>query len=79
MHEITIVRGQGREGIYAEDRSICVLVEISQANTSYLGGMSIHVCTQLYTHVYTTVYTRVHYIALSISSVGLACRSVSWG
>ena len=25
-HEITIVRGQGRQGAYAEDRSICVLV-----------------------------------------------------
>ena len=25
MHEITIVRGQGREGAYAEDRSIYVL------------------------------------------------------
>nr|DAN45370.1 MAG TPA: hypothetical protein [Caudoviricetes sp.] len=32
-----------------------------------------------YTRVYTTVYTRVHNIALSISSVGLACMSVSWG
>ena len=40
-------------------------------------GMSIHVCTQLYTHVYTTVYTRVHYLALSMSSVGLACMSAS--
>ena len=27
--------------------------------------MSVHVCTQLYTHVYTTVYTRVHKCALS--------------
>ena len=25
-HEITIVRGQGRQGVYAEDRSIRVLV-----------------------------------------------------
>lgn len=25
MHEITIVRGQGREGVYAEDRNIRVL------------------------------------------------------
>ena len=78
-YEITIVRGQGRRGIYAEDRSIYVLGWIYPANTSYLGGMSIHVCTQLYTHVYTTVYTRVHKCALSIFSVGLACRSVSWG
>jgi len=41
--------------------------------------MSVHVCTQLYTHVYTTVYTRVHKCALSISSVGLACMSIHWG
>ena len=75
-HEITIVRGQGRGGGYAEDRRIYILVYICQANTSYLVGMSVHVCTQLYTHVYTTVYTRVHYLALSISSVGLACMSV---
>jgi len=78
-HEITIVRGQGCEGVYTEDRSIRVLVWICHAKTSYRGGMSIHVCTQLYTHVYTTVYTRVHYLALSISSVGLTCMSVSWG
>ena len=39
----------------------------------------IPTCTQLYTHVYTTVYTRVHYLALSISSIGLACMSVSGG
>ena len=39
----------------------------------------IPTCTQLYTHVYTTVYTRVHKYALSISSVGLACVSVSRG
>ena len=78
-HEITIVRGQGRGGVYAEDRSIRVLVEICHAKTYYLGEMSIHVCTPLYTHVYTTVYTHVHYLALSISSVGLACKSISWG
>ena len=78
-HEITIVRGQGRQGAYAEGRSIYVLVSICQVNTFYLGGMSVHVCTQLYTHVYTTVYTRVHKCALSISSVGLARVSVSWG
>ncbi len=77
-HEITIVRGQGRQGAYAEDRSIYVLVLICQANTSYRGGMSVHVCTLQYTHVYTTVYTRIHYLALSMSSVGLACMSVSW-
>ena len=78
-HEITIVRGQGREGVYAEDRSFRVLVWICPAKTSYLGGMSVHVCTLLYTHVYTTVYTRVHNIALSISSVGLSCMPIPWG
>ena len=41
--------------------------------------MSIHVCTQLYTHVYTTVYTRVHNIALGMSPVGLSPRSISRG
>ena len=76
MHEITIV--QGREGVYAEDRSIYVLGESPPAYSSYLGRMSIHVCTLLYTHVYTTVYTRVHKCALGMPSVGLACVSVSW-
>ena len=38
----------------------------------YLGGESIHVCTQLYTHVYTTVYTRVHYIALGMNAAELS-------
>ena len=70
-HEITIVRGQGREGGYAEDRSIRVLgVE----------NLSVYLLPRRdeYTRVYTTVYTRVHYLALSISSVGLTCMSVSW-
>ena len=71
-HEITIVRGQGREGVYAEDRSIRVLgVEIP--SVSFLPRRDE------YTHVYTTVYTRVHKCALSISSVGLACMSIPWG
>ena len=69
MHEITIV--QGREGVYAEDRSIYVLsVEIP---SEYLLPRRNE-----YTRVYTTVYTRVHKCALSISSVELACVSVSW-
>ena len=78
-HEITMVRRQGRERVYSEDRSIYVLGVEPPAYPSYLVGMSIHVCTLLYTHVYTVVYTRVHYLALSISSAGLACMSVSWG
>jgi len=71
-HEITIVRGQGREGVYAEDRSIRVLgVEIP----------SVYLLPRRdeYTRVYTTVYTRVHKYALSISSVGLTCMSIPWG
>ena len=39
---------------------------------SFLGGKSVHVCTHQYTHLYTTVYTRVHYLALSISPIGLS-------
>ena len=52
-HEITIVRGQGRGGVYAEDRSIRVLgVEIP----------SVYLLPRRdeYTRVYTTVYPRVH-------------------
>ena len=67
-----MVRGQGREGVCAEDRSIRVLgVEIP---SEYLLPRRDE-----YTRVYTTVYTRVHYLALSISSVGLACMSIPWG
>ena len=52
-HEITIVRGQGREGVYAEARSIRVLgVEIPSV---YLLPRRDE-CTR----VYTTVYPRVH-------------------
>ena len=52
-HEITIVRGQGREGVYAEDRSIRVLaVDIPSAYLLLRRGE--------YTRVYTTVYPRVH-------------------
>ena len=52
-HEITIERGQGREGAYAEDRSIRVLgIEIP---SEYLLPRRDE-----YTRVYTTVYPRVH-------------------
>ena len=52
-HEITIVRGQGREGVYAEDRSTRVPgVEIP---SEYLLPRR-----DKYTRVYTTVYPRVH-------------------
>ena len=52
-HEITIERGQGRQGAYAEDRNIRVLgIEIPRV---YLLPRRDE-----YTHVYTTVYPRVH-------------------
>ena len=53
-HEITIVREQGRQGAYAEGRSIYVLdLEIP----------SVYLLPRRdeYTRVYTTVYPRVHY------------------
>ena len=53
-HEITIVRGQGREGEYAEDRSIRVL-GVENPSVSLLPRRDE------YTRVYTTVYPRVHY------------------
>ena len=72
-HEL-ITRGQGQcdQGAYIEDRSIYVLDVETPAYPSYLGGVSIHVCTLLYTHVYTVIYTRVHYLALSISPLALS-------
>ena len=64
------MRGQGRQGAYADDRSSRVLgVEIP---SEYLLPRRDE-----YTRVYTTVYTRVHNLALSISSVGLACMPIS--
>ena len=52
-HEITMVRGQGREGVCVEDRSIYVLgVEIPSE--------SLLPRRDEYTRVYTTVYPRVH-------------------
>ena len=52
-HEITIVRGPGRGGVYGEDRSIRVLgVDIPNVCLLPRRGK--------YTRVYTTVYPRVH-------------------
>ena len=71
MYEITIVRGQGREGVYAEDRSIRVLgVEIP----------SIYLLPRRdeYTRVYTTVYPRVHnsiHACTQVRSKYLLCRA----
>ena len=39
-------------------------VSDDQAYTCYLGGLCIHVCTQLYTHVCTQLCTHVYTIAL---------------
>ena len=52
-HEITMVRRQGRQGVYVEDRSIRALgVDMP---SEYLLPRSDE-----YTRVYTTVYPRVH-------------------
>ena len=71
-HEITIVRGQGREGrVYAEDRSIRVLgVE----------NPSLYLLPRRdeYTRVYTTVYPRVHncvHACTQVRSKYLLCRA----
>jgi len=70
-HEITIVRGQGREGVYTEDRSIRVLgVEIP----------SVYLIPRRdeYTRVYTTVYPRVHnsiHVCTLPRSKYLLCRA----
>ena len=70
-HKITIVRGQGRQGAYAEDRSIRVLgVEIPSV---YLLPRRDE-CTR----VYTTVYPRVHYCihaCTQVRSKYLLCRA----
>ena len=71
MYEITIVRGQGREGVYAEDRSIRVLgVEIP---SEYLLPRRDE-----YTRVYTTVYPRVHnsiHACTQVRSKYILCRA----
>ena len=70
-HEITIVRGQGRQGVYAEDRSIHVLgIEIP---CEYLLPRRDE-----YTRVYTTVYPRVHnsiHACTQVRSKYLLCRA----
>ena len=55
MHEITLVRRQGREGVYAGDRRwkyLCLSLDIP---SEYLLPRR-----DKYTRVYTTVYPRVH-------------------
>ena len=52
-HEITIVRGQGRQGVYTEDRSIPALGVDMPSEYLLLRRDE-------YTRVYTIVYPRVH-------------------
>ena len=65
------MRGQGREGVYAEDRSIRVLgVEIP----------SVYLLPRRdeYTRVYTTVYPRVHnciHACTQVRSKYILCRA----
>ena len=72
MHQITRGRVQSRRGAYTQDRIFCILGIYIEVYTYYLGEKSVHVGIQMCTHVYTIVYTRVHYLALSMSSVGLS-------
>ena len=73
-HEITIVRGQGREGVYSEDRSIRVLgVETPSVSLLPRRGE--------YTRVYTTVYPRVHnsiHACTLLRSKYILCRARSY-
>ena len=71
MDEITMVREQGRQGAYAEDRSIRVLsVEIP----------SVYFLPRRdeYTRVYTAVYPRVHnsiHACTQVRSKYILCRA----
>ena len=71
MHQITRGRVQSRRGAYTQDRIFCILGIYIEVYTYYLGEKSVHVGIQMCTRVYTIVYTRVHYLALSMSSVEL--------
>ena len=70
-HEITIVRGQGRQGAYAEDRSIRILgVEIPSV---YLLPRR-HECTRVYTTVYPRVHNCIH-ACTQVRSKYVLCRA----
>ena len=71
-NEITEDQERGSRGAYAPDSSICVL---GAEQTS------IHLLPrgEECTRVYTVVYTRVHYLALSITSVGCSLRAIPRG
>ena len=68
-YEIPPVREQGRQEAYVGDRNIRVLaVDVPSLYLLPRRGE--------YTPVYTTVYTRVHYLALSMSSVELLYTAI---
>ena len=71
MHEITLVRGQGRGGAYAEDRSTRILgVEIPSV---YLLPRRDE-CTRVYTTVYPRVHNSIH-ACTQVRSKYLLCRA----
>ena len=70
-HEITIVLGRGRQGAYAEDRSVRVLaVDIPSI---YLLPRRDE-CTRVYTTVYPRVYNCIH-ACTQVRSKYLLCRA----
>ena len=70
-HEITIVRGQGHQGICVKDRSIRVL-------GAEIPSESLLPRRHEYTRVYTTVYPRVHnciHACTQVRSKYILCRA----
>ena len=70
-HEITIEREQGREGVYAEDRSIRVL---GVENPSVYLLPRRDECTRVYTTVYPRVHNCIH-ACTQVRSKYLLCRA----
>ena len=70
-HEIAIVRGQGREGVCAEDRSIRIL-GVETPSVSLLPRRDEY--TRVYTTVYPRVYNSVHACTLPRSKY-ILCRA----
>ena len=70
-HEITIVRGQGRQGAYTEDRSIRVLG--AELPSEYLLPRR-HECTRVYTTVYPRVHNSIH-ACTQVRSKYILCRA----
>ena len=70
-HEITIVREQGRQGAYTEDRSIRVLG--AEIPSEYLLPRR-HECTRVYTTVYPRVHNSIH-ACTQVRSKYILCRA----